>query len=291
MKQNSILIVTIAIDPLAQDSASVCLMDLGCNGVEILDEMTLRAYFPSTDIDEESLQHEIKSKLELIKDSFPCISYPQVTISYLEDTDWANNWKRFFKPVMVTEKLLICPPWENPPEDHTAMEIIIMDPGLAFGTGNHPTTRMCLAAIERIEPRESKNFLDVGTGSGILSIYAVKCGYNEVLGIDIDPDALKWAEKNLILNNMQGIVSLSEVPVNKLKKSFYLIAANLILDEIILQLPVLEKLVEKTGYVILSGLLTVQLEEVKSALNDLTKLIVVDHIFQDEWASLICKKL
>ena len=291
MKQNDFVVVSVAVDPLAQDSTSACLMDLGCNGVEILDEITLRAYFPATDIDEKSLQHKIKGKLELIKDSFPCISYPHFTISRLEDSDWANNWKRFFKPVMVTEKLLICPPWKNPPEDHAAMEIIIMDPGLAFGTGNHPTTKMCLAAIERIEPNGSKSFLDVGTGSGILSIYAVRCGYDEVLGIDIDPDALKWAEKNVVLNGLQGIVSLSEVPVNKLKKSFYLVAANLILDEILLQLPTLEKLAEKTGYIILSGLLKTQLDEVKSALNSFTKLTVVDHIFQEEWATLICKKL
>lgn len=289
MKRNEIIVVSVAVDPLAQDSASACLMDLGCDGVEILDEKTIRVYFPATD--EKSLRYKIKSKLKLIKDSFPSTSYPQCTISSLEDTDWANNWKRFFKPMMVTEKLLICPPWEATPEDHTATEIIIMDPGLAFGTGAHPTTRMCLAAIEKIVPCGSKSFLDVGTGSGILSIYAVKCGYDEVLGIDIDPDALQWAGKNLILNNVQDAVSLSEVPVNKLKKSFYLVAANLILDEIILQLPALEKLVEKTGYIILSGLLATQLEEVKSALNNLTKFIVIDHIFQEEWASLICKKL
>ena len=291
MKQNDIVVISVAVDPLAQDAVSAYLMDLGCNGIEILDEMTLRAYFSIADIDEENLQHKIKNKLELIKDLFPCISYPQFTISRLEDTDWANNWKQFFKPIMVTEKLLICPSWENPPEDHAAMEIIIMDPGLAFGTGSHPTTRMCLAAIETIKLGGSKRFLDVGTGSGILSIYAVRCGYGEVLGIDIDPDALKWAEKNLVLNNVQDAVSLSEAPVNKLKKSFYLVAANLILDEILLQLPVLDKLVEKAGYIILSGLLTTQLEEVKSALNNFTQLIVADYIFQEEWASLICRKL
>jgi len=291
MKQSDIIAVSVMVDSLAQDSVSACLMDLGCDAVEFMDEKTLRAYFPATDIDEKCLVSNIKGKLNLIKDSFPWISEPQFSVTHLEDSDWANNWKQFFKPVMVTEKLLICPPWEELPEQHTATEIIIMDPGLAFGTGSHPTTRMCLAAIETIEPCGSKKFLDVGTGSGILSIYAIRCGYVKALGIDIDPDALQWAEKNLILNNMQDTVSLSEIPLGELNESFYLVAANLILDEILLQLSALEKVVQKSGYLILSGLLASQLEEVKSALKSFSGIIVIDCLFQEEWASLICKKL
>ena len=127
--------------------------------------------------------------------------YPELSVSSVEDSDWENNWREYYKPIEVGEKLVVVPAWEDAPEDGRLP--LRLDPGLIFGTGSHPTTRMCLAALEQYAA-EGKRVLDLGCGSGILGIGALVLGCERCVGCDIDPKAPDVAASNAALNGIGG---------------------------------------------------------------------------------------
>jgi len=278
--------ITIHIAPSAHEALSTFLFDLGCEGVQT-EDFSLKTYLPATR-NAEVIRDRISDFLQLLKEIFPEISPPRLEMSQIEAQDWGLLWRRFFQPQQVTGRLLILPPWEPLPHNSEG-QVIRMDPGPAFGTGSHPTTQMCLRAMEMISPGQPWTMLDVGTGSGILAIYAAMLGARRIVAIDTDPEALRWAKRNIALNNLDDLVEVSNKPLELYENPFSLIAANLTLNIIMEVLPHISGLPGPGGWVVLSGLLKNQVEDLEGPLA-IHGLITKEILFEQEWASLITKK-
>ena len=290
MKDNNAewLEVCIETDPAVHDALSSFLFDLGCNGVvsEDFNDHTLKAYLPFRE-DLEDLKIRIHAYLEDLRDIFPEMSSSQIDFNRIPDQDWGIRWRAFFHPVEISSQLLILPAWEPVPERIPA-HLIRIDPGPAFGTGQHATTKLCLRAMEKFRQRESGpwTMLDVGTGSGILAIYGEKLGAERVVAIDIDPDAVDWAAQNISLNGGSSVIELSTVPIDTLDAKFPLICANLILSEIMKLLPRFSRLLKPGGNLIVSGILVDQVNTVKDGLAQ-NGLVCLETLTLEEWACMI----
>jgi ribosomal protein L11 methyltransferase len=277
------------VHPVALEAVSAFLFDLGCHGV-VLDEKGkpfLKAYLPMTERFE-----ELRSRLEVflgrLEDYFPEAAQFSLHFSRIKDEDWSLSWRRHFHVERITETLTVVPVWEPVPPAYEGL-VIRMDPGPAFGTGAHPTTRMCLARIEQAQPAGAWTMLDVGTGSGILAIYAAKLGAQTVLGIDTDPEALRWARRNIELNYCSPSIELSSKSVGETDGVFSILVANLTRDALLQLLPDFRRLLDKNGTMILSGLLQEQVKEAKEPLRVLGfKEIQV--ATQAEWACITAKR-
>jgi ribosomal protein L11 methyltransferase len=281
--------ITIDIDPSARESVSAFLFDLGCTGVvtEDFNDPTLKAYLPM-ERDLEEIRNRIDTFLRDLKEIFPESKFPAFTVGPLQREDWGTHWRRFFRPAKITHGLTILPAWEPVPSNIHG-RVIRIDPGPAFGTGQHPTTRMCLKAMERGQPTPPWTMLDVGTGSGILAIYGAKLGAGRVVGIDIDPEALRWAAENLALNGLSGEIVLSTLPLEEWEDSFSLVTANLILGTILELFPHLLKVLDPGGRLILSGLLREQADGVKERAEK-SGLEEVEILLDEEWAAVVGRK-
>lgn len=203
-----------------------------------------------------------------------------------EEDDWLNNWRKYFKPTKVGEKLLICPSWcEHDNADNRV--ILDIDPGLAFGTGKHETTRLCLETLEKYV-KENSSVLDVGCGSGILGIAALLFGAKRAFGVDIDPLAVRTATENAKTNN---VADKFEVVcgdlTQKVEGKYDIIVANIVADAIIfLSKGVKEFMNEDTIY-IMSGIIDSRLPDVEEALKD--DFVIVDKIFDNGWYCVVAK--
>ena len=281
--------ISIDIHPIAHESVSAFLFDLGCSGVvsEDFQGSPLKSYltFPEN---LDGIRNRISVFLGSLKEIFPKIPSPELTLTKIEDQDWNVNWRRFFHADRVTPRLMFVPSWEPVP-DVTGGHVIRIDPGPAFGTGQHPTTRMCLEAMEKIPKAELRAMLDVGTGSGILSAYGAKLGASKILAIDKDPEAIRWAERNIELNSLSRTVELSATPLEQVKGKFSVLTANLILREILEMLPHFHRLLEPEGYLIVSGILMDQVEKVKNALREY-QFGDPEILFKNEWVCIIGRK-
>ena len=213
----------------------------------------------------------------------------EVEATAVREEDWANNWKKYFKPLPVGERLLICPSWEtveNP--EHRA--VLSIDPGMAFGTGGHDTTRLVLETLERhIQPGDA--FLDVGCGSGILSIAACLLGAGSALGVDIDALAVKTARENGALNGltpprytvMQGDLT------RDVTGTYPVIAANIVADAIIALSPAIPALLAEGGVYIVSGIIDTREADVQAALADCGFTVTERHE-HGGWLCLVCRR-
>lgn len=203
-----------------------------------------------------------------------------------EEDDWLNNWRKYFKPTKVGEKLLICPSWcEHDNADNRV--VLDIDPGLAFGTGKHETTRLCLETLEKYV-KENSSVLDVGCGSGILGIAALLFGAKRAFGVDIDPLAVRTATENAKTNN---VADKFEVVcgdlTQKVEGKYDIIVANIVADAIIfLSKGVKEFMNEDTIY-IMSGIIDSRLPDVEEALKD--DFVIVDKIFDNGWYCVVAK--
>ncbi len=189
-------------------------------------------------------------------------------ISPLEQEDWADRWKVHFKPLRVGGRFLVCPTWEEPnplPEDM----VIWMDPGRAFGTGHHESTRLCLEWLEKLADAEDKaafgSFLDVGTGSGILAIAAALLGFKQITAIDNDPEAIEVAKENVDLNGIASTIRLQEGVAADLSGQFDVIIANIQALPLIAMAQDLTSRLKQAGTLALSGILVEQRESVVEA--------------------------
>ena len=187
--------------------------------------------------------------------------------------DWAENWKKYFKPTKIGEKLLITPLWEKVEREKTDRVEMLLEPGMAFGTGTHETTRLCLELIEKYIDKDS-NMLDVGCGSGILAICSLLLGAKKGVGVDIDAMSVKTAIENAELNgvseNFEGIVgSLTE----KVEGKYDLIAANIVADVLLFLNKDIKQFLKEDGIYIMSGIIDMREQEILDSLEGEFKVL------------------
>ena len=189
---------------------------------------------------------------------------PQFSITRLEDEDWVRRSQKQFAPIAVGERLWIAPSWQQPPATADlkgARAVVRLDPGLAFGTGSHPSTKLVLSFLEK-NIRGGERFLDYGCGSGILAIAAAKLGASHVDAVDIDPDAVRTAAANAAAND---VPMRTAVPEELAPALYDMVVSNILAQPLILLAPLLAERTRRGGYVALSGILDTQAAEVAAA--------------------------
>ncbi len=211
----------------------------------------------------------------------------QLVFRDLPDQDWGQNWKKHFKPRALTSGLVVAPPWE-PAAPEPSQKVIIIDPGQAFGTGQHESTLLCLRRIEKLASRDllPEAMLDVGTGTGILALTYLLLGGGRAVAIDIDPLAVEAAEHNARLNGLAEWLEASVTPLAEVRGEFSLITANLTAVDLKETAPLLAPRLRAGGELIVSGLLAMQVEEVRQAFAA-QGLSVLEQDTLAGWASLV----
>jgi len=215
----------------------------------------------------------------------------ETTISKVDEEDWANNWKKYFKPFEIGDKLVIKPEWDEYIQQSDKRLILNINPGMAFGTGTHATTKLCLLLLEKYICDNGPSVLDIGTGSGILSIAAVLLGADTVLGVDVDAYAVRTARENALLNNVgeKARFQIGNLLNGVDNKEYDVICANII-AEVILKLAgdVGQNLTEG-GIFICSGIIDEYEEEVRCALFQ-NGFIELDVLRDGCWAAFAVQK-
>ena len=220
-------------------------------------------------------------------------AYGEVETSFVEDSDWENNWREYYKPIPVGEKLVVVPEWEEIPRDGRTP--LRLDPGLIFGTGSHATTRMCLAALERFSG-PGVRVLDLGCGSGILGIGALLLGCDSCLGVDVDPKAPDVVLANAALNNIgpdrmtawAGDILTDASLRRRIGGGYDLVLANIVADVIIPLSALARGFMSRDGVFICSGIIEDRWPETEKVLvtNGFT---ILDHRSEDEWHCFVCR--
>ena len=212
----------------------------------------------------------------------------QVIVSNIDDGDWANVWKEHFKPFKVGNRIIIKPTWENY-KGHSDDIIVEIDPGMAFGTGDHETTFLCLQLLEKYMS-QGVSIVDVGCGSGILGIAAAKLGAKEVLCIDIDDNACKVAKDNTILNRVDETVTVRKgYLLDNAKVKYDIVIANIVADIIISLSGQALDFLKNGGYFISSGIITDRKDDVKNSLKK-HGFEIVEALTKGEWCAIVAKR-
>lgn len=220
-------------------------------------------------------------------------AYDDVTTSYVEDSDWENNWREYYKPIEVGEKLVVVPEWEEAPQDGRLP--LRLDPGLIFGTGSHATTRMCLAALEEFS-KPGVRVLDLGCGSGILGIGALILGCDSCLGVDIDPKAPDVVMSNAALNGIgtdkmtawAGDIIADASLRARIGGGYQLVLANIVADVIIPLSAVVRQFMAPGAVFICSGIIEHRWPETEAALIS-NGFEILDHKSEEEWHCFVCR--
>jgi ribosomal protein L11 methyltransferase len=305
MSQNPSFEVHIEINEEIADEVSGELHSLGAEAIEVRDRDGLK--LPNVVLPPDGktwlicgFQAESREQLESYLNAELAETPYEYTILKLElrdDTDWAHKWKEYYKPLKVGDRLWVSPSWETMPEAPGSV-VIRLDPEMAFGTGQHQTTRLCLRATDELLPATrpdltTMKILDVGTGSGILAIGAALLGAKHIVGIDTDDVSVVTAKHNAERNGVGNacFFSMGAMPDAEtlVGGPFELILANILADPLVEMAPSLAKLLKKDGTLVLSGLLNEQAERVSGAYaqQGLTRLA---HTEEDEWGALTFTK-
>jgi ribosomal protein L11 methyltransferase len=259
------------------------IMRHGSLGV-IEESRSFRAYFPLNS-DLNSLTNELNVIAALIQRSSSRQSI-FLTRSEIPGQDWNSSWKEQFAPITVGRRFAVLPPWERPPRGRIPL---VVDPGMAFGTGHHETTRSCLTLMERYAGTIARRrFLDLGTGTGLLAIAARRLGFTSAIGVDTDPLSIKAARRNRRLNKITGIV-LREGGLEAVRGDFDMIAANLISGTLITLAQAIALRTAPSGLVIMSGILNGQDAEVVAAAKK-AGFMVPERLRDGKWVSLVCRR-
>ena len=205
----------------------------------------------------------------------------------VDEEDWSNAWKKYYHPVQVGEHLVVCPSWEA--YDRKPDEVVLtLNPGMAFGSGTHDTTRLCMELLEKyITPQDT--VLDVGCGSGILAITAALLGANKIIGCDIDEVAVKVAGENAALNGVQDRIAFHQGDLtSQVEGSFQIICANIVADVIIRLSEDAGRYLAKDGIFITSGIIDTREQDVLNALEQ-NGFQVIERRTSGGWVALACK--
>lgn len=244
---------------------------------------------------EEEILNAVKTELDGLRD-FMDIGEGSIAIDETEDIDWINNWKQYFKQFYVDD-ILIIPSWEEVKEEDKDRMIIHIDPGTAFGTGMHETTQLCIRQLKKFV-KEDTELLDVGTGSGILSIVALKLGAKHAVGTDLDPCAVPAVEENKEANEIPtqdfdmmigNIIDDKEVQDKVGYEKYDIVVANILADVLVPLTPVIVKQMKKGGIYITSGIIDNKEETVVEAVKA-AGLEVLEVTYQGEWVSVTARK-
>jgi len=228
------------------------------------------------------LEKEIRPLFQLYR-----LTPPEPVCSTMDDKDWSTSWMQFFKPFAIIPGLVIKPSWESY-ESRPNEQVIEMDPGMAFGTGQHASTRLALALIhDCFQKNLPKKVLDVGTGTGILAMAAVLFGAERVVAIDNDLEAVRVAAENIENNNLQHKINTSATELADIKGSFDLICANIVHDVLVDMAPTIARLLSPGGRLVLAGILRgSQVESIIEMYRQLN-INLLTTAYEDEWASLL----
>lgn len=206
-----------------------------------------------------------------------------ISISGCKQEDWINNWKKYFKPIKVGEKLLIQPLWEEP-VDSEGRVVLHLEPGIAFGTGTHETTRLCMELIEKYS-KPDMSFLDMGCGSGILSIAALLLGAESAVGVDIDPLAVKTAQENAKENGVEEkFTGICGNLADKVTGKFDLVAANIVADIVIELSKDAPAFMHRDSIYLISGIIDTREEDVLAAIQP--GFTVLERLEENGWIAM-----
>lgn len=305
------------------DPVSGCLSDLGIDGIEILDKDDFkeflennRKYWDYVDEELEKLKEadtkitvyvsdddegkeklrEIESGMAELKnaDKDGVFGTLNILTANVKDEDWSENWKQYFKPIKVGDKVLIQPEWQ-PLEEETDRIVFKVNPGMTFGTGSHDSTRFCIEEIES-NLKSGDTLIDLGCGSGILSIIALLLGASDCTAVDIDPNAVEVAYSNLELNGLDRAnyhVSAGDIIASEEVRARFgkydIVAANIVADVIIALSPYVRDLMKENAVFICSGIINERAEEVKQALQK-SGLKIVNIKKSNEWTAMTSVK-
>lgn len=305
----------------ATDLVSSMLMDLGIDGIEIKDNIPLSpedkkkmfidflpelpedkgeaflSFYMEESQDEAAKLNEIREGLNELRD-FTDVGECSIEKEVTEDKDWINNWKQYFKSFMVDD-IVIKPTWEKVKEEYNGKLLIEIDPGIAFGTGMHETTQLCIRQLKKYVSNNT-NILDVGCGSGILSIVALKLGAKSAVGIDIDENAIAAAYENLQVNKLSTekckVYSGNMLEDKELRdrtgyECYDIVVANILADVLIPLSDIVPKHLKKGGYFITSGIIDTKEEEVVKTIEANPHFEIVEVTRQNEWSSVTARRI
>ncbi|MFD1705457.1 50S ribosomal protein L11 methyltransferase [Siminovitchia sediminis] len=249
--------------------------------------VVIKAYLPETNGLMETLA-SIQEKIKQLADFQIDIGKAQITITDVKEEDWATAWKKYYHPVKISERFTVVPTWEeyHPAENELVIEL---DPGMAFGTGTHPTTVMCIQALEKTV-RPGDTVIDVGTGSGVLSIAAALLGAKSVKALDLDSVAVEAARQNISLNQADDVITVEQNDLLQgITTKADVVVANILAEVIISFSGDASNVVKKNGFFITSGIIEKKADEVKKALQQ-AGFRVEEMIRISDWVALISRR-
>ena len=268
------------------------LMEQGATGIEEVAEDSkrtrLKAYFEQ-DGKEQRILLVLRRYLNSLQNIYPEVFSCQWETATIPEKDWGERWKRFFKPVQVTPRIVVKPPWLAVRLGKGQI-LVEINPGVAFGTGMHATTKLCIQALEQQLRKKGLSVLDVGTGSGILSIVAAKLGAGEIWGVDPDGASVENARENVVRNQVSNLVRIRKGTIGDIEKKFDIVVANI--DPRVLRRmrwPLIRHL-KADGILILSGLLEREKERIRQRYLETGLLEKAKAAQMEEWVYLTFKK-
>lgn len=280
--------------PLSEEDKKKMFVDILPDPVDNDGSAKVHFYMEPENCNPEKIMMQVQDIFQEIKD-FCEIGKGTISLSETEDKDWINNWKTFFKPFRAAENIVIKPTWEDYESENDSDILIEIDPGIAFGTGSHETTKLCIQALEKYV-KKGDSVLDVGCGSGILSIAALKLGAQHATAIDIDEVAVKVAAENMAVNQIppsQYTLYDGDLITNHYMKvraglNHDIVVANILADVIVPLTGIIRPHLKKGGLYITSGIINTKEDEVRKALEtNGFEILAVEHM--KEWCCFIAR--
>ncbi|MDP7280321.1 MAG: 50S ribosomal protein L11 methyltransferase [Candidatus Poribacteria bacterium] len=261
------------------------------------DQHTLLVYFPQDDLMTLRLRNLQRFISKLPNFGLPGEGFVTIEMRAYDSQDWGDSWRAAFPPQQIGTQVIVAPTWhhteftdQDEAKSDNSKILIRLDPGMAFGTGHHPTTRLSLLLLSDLEFKGREVVADIGTGSGILSILAVKMGVKKVVAIDIDETALNVAEHNFVVNDVVNKTDLRHSHgLDNTSEKFHLIIANIISQVILPMIPLYPKYLRKHGKLILSGILENESQTIRKALRD-NGFRCLKERKQNEWIGILAQK-